>query len=136
MEMISDRELLKQLRDTYHKFGHVPTTEEFDRCIGKARAALLVARFGSFGEACRKVGLIPPAQSVPHARQYSDEQVLAAYKRIRRQVGGPPTTHDWLRLKNRSEPTATCLTNRHGGIWSKVVDDLEAQLPQRRSFFG
>jgi len=68
-ERIPDEELQQEFRRIYDLLGRTPTSEEFSRYKAKASSSTIAVRFGngSWPEACKALGCLPPARHLPPA---------------------------------------------------------------------
>jgi len=66
-DYISDEELQQEFRRIYDLLGRTPTCEEFNEYKRKGRASTIARRFGrgSWPEACKALGCLPPPKHPP-----------------------------------------------------------------------
>ncbi len=125
----TDDDLLGMLRTCAADLGRTPGAAAFDRWVGVFWSQLLLMRFGSWREACLRVGLTPHAKPPGMGEPtYSEGDCLAAYSRIK-DAAGKVTVEAWAAHCLPSEPCAGTLRRRYGR-WTTVKREMESRLTE------
>jgi transposase-like protein len=117
----TDDDIARALRRVAAEIGRSPGTHAY----GKHRrdgepASITITKRMKWNDALRMAGLTPntrPPGNGMGERHYSDDAVLAAVRRVAREVGRAPTYAEYEQHGRRSEPSVNAVRDRFGGTW-------------------
>jgi transposase-like protein len=120
----TDDDIARALRRVAAEIGRSPGVYTYDlrRRDGEPVGITITKRM-KWNDALLMAGL-PPNDRPGHGmgeRHYSDEDVLAAVRRVALEVGRTPTYADYERLGRRSEPSVNAVRDRYGGTWTGAL---------------
>ena len=103
------------------RLGHTASALEWDAAKLPVTAGAMKARFGSWGDFCRKAGLQPKRHS-----SLDPETCVAAIQALASKLGRAPSKRDWQEhhdwLRERGYPSSpTSLRNQLHGSFTEVV---------------